>query len=205
MITRLTGRIAARDLAEIVIDCNGVGYGVTVPLSTFDRLPSEGEDVSLLTHLVVREDAWQLFGFATEEERLMFRLLTTVSGIGPKLALNVLSALSVDAFSQMVRNADVKGLARVNGLGKRTAERLVVELRERIGQVPLAAGAGQQQAGTPSAAGTQHTQDAIAALENLGFKRDKAQRVVDRLAGELPAEEQTTENLIRKALSALNT
>ena len=127
MISRLTGKLVESDLTEAVIDVNGIGFSVSIPMSTFEKLPTVGGAVSLYTVLQVREDNMQLFGFATKEERTLFNLLTaTVSGIGPKLALNVLSCISIDGFIRAVSESDVKALSKINGIGKRTAERMVV-------------------------------------------------------------------------------
>ena len=201
MITQLSGRLVTAELTEAVVDVNGVGYAVSVPMSTYDKLPRPGGEVVLLTHLQVREDAMQLFGFWTDEERRLFRLLITVSGVGPRLALNILSCMSVRGFCRTIAAGDVKGLSRVNGIGKRSAERLVVELKERVEEIePAAALAGADQDVT----GSREAQDAIAALETLGFKGEVARRTVRKLCAELPADQRTAEQLIRKALAAVN-
>jgi Holliday junction DNA helicase RuvA len=201
VIDRLSGKLAACDLTEVVVDVHGVGYAVTVPLSTYDRLPRAGDAVELYTHLHVRDDALQLFGFADPQERRLFRLLITVSGIGPRLALKVLSCMSVPSFCAAVLDGDVKALTRVNGLGKRSAERLVVELREVISEVEPAAAFG---AGREEPPVSQQVQDAVAALATLGFRPEAARKTVQKLCTELPAAEQSAENLIRCALQALN-
>ena len=201
MITRLTGKLVACELTEVVVEVQGVGFAVAVPMSTYDRLPAVGADVLLYTHFYVREDGMHLFGFATTGERQLFRLLITVSGIGPRLALNVLSCMSVPSFCQTIMLGDVKALARVNGIGKRSAERLVVELRERVEAIEPAAGSSVPDR---EPAADREVQDAVAALATLGFKNDAARKAVVKAYSDMPAAEQTAENLIRKALAALN-
>jgi Holliday junction DNA helicase RuvA len=198
VIAHLHGILAECDLTEVVVDVQGVGYHVSVPMSTFDRLPRQGEAVRLFTHLQVREDLMQLFGFATKEERQLFHLLIEVTGIGPRLALNILSCMSVERFAQALMAEDLKALAKISGIGKRSAERLVVELREKIKK--LAPGAGLASAPAVSA----DAQDAISALETLGFKADAARKVVQAICEEAGGKPPTAENLIRKALARLN-
>src|SRR2546421_5992670 len=134
MITFLHGKLIESLPTQIVVDVNGIGYDVLIPLSSYDKLPQPGQEVKLLTHLVIREDAHMLYGFATGTERDLFRLLiNNVSGIGPKTALNVLSGISVTAFRGAVAGGDVKALSQISGVGKKTAERIVVELRDKVG------------------------------------------------------------------------
>lgn len=202
MISRLNGQLAELDLAEAVIDCAGVGYAVTIPMSTYDCLPAEGNPATLHIHTSVREDAIQLYGFATAEERRLFRLLLGISGIGPQLALKVLSAMPVAAFCEAVAAQDIKALCRISGVGKRVAERLSIELRDRIDAIAPAAalsGAQQQQTSLPT-----EGKDAIAALETLGFKHEMARNAVQKVCEQQPASEQSAENIIRKALQILN-
>lgn len=200
MIARLTGKLLESDLTEAVIDVNGIGFSVSIPVSTFEKLPKLGGDVSLHTVMQVREDSMQLFGFATREERTLFNLLTaTVSGIGAKLALNVLSCISIDGFIRAISESDIKTLSKINGIGKRTAERMVLELKDKLNifgdtAIPSA---------TPGAAPkSQAALDATAALETLGFKRDAAEKAVQTISAEQP--DYTAEQLIRKALAMLN-
>lgn len=199
MIAHLHGILAECELTEVVVDVHGVGYHVSVPLSTFDRLPRQGETVHLLTHLQVREDLMQLFGFATREERQLFLMLLDVTGIGPRLALNILSCMSVERFAQALMAEDLKALAKINGIGKRSAERLVVELREKIKRVAPAAGLA-----APATTLSVDAQDAVSALETLGFKADAARKVVQAICAEAGNKPPTAENLIRKALAKLN-
>jgi len=201
VIARLSGRLIQRELTEIVVDVHGVGLAVVVPMSTYDNLPAPGGPVELLTHLQVREDALTLYGFATAQERDLVRLLIGVSGIGTRLALNVLSCMSVTEFCRNILAADVKALARINGVGKRSAERMVVELRERVENIEPAA--AFPEAGGERGLGAAG-QDAVAALETLGFKGDKARRTVQKAMAELPEGELSAEALIRYSLQMLN-
>ena len=200
MIARLTGKLLESHLTEVVIDVNGIGFSVSTPLSTFEKLPKVGGEVSLYTVMQVREDSMQLFGFATKEERTLFNLLTaTVSGIGAKLALNVLSCISIDGFINAISGSDIKALSKINGIGKRTAERMVLELKDKInvlGSTATAAAKGLQ--GVVSQAAL----DATAALETLGLKRADAEKAVHAIAAE--HQDFTAEQLIKRALAALN-
>lgn len=196
MIGLLTGTIIEKDFSSCLLEVNGVGYEVLIPLSTFDKLPlNENSRVTLYIHTQVREDAITLFGFAEKAEKELFRKLIEVSGVGGKLALNVLSTMPVSTFCAAVTAGDVKALSRINGVGKRTAERLVVELKGRLaGTDPsLSAPTGNSEAA-----------DACAALEQLGFKKDAVNKVINTLLTELPEAQRTAEELIRAALLRLN-
>jgi len=140
MIGSLRGRIATKTPPQLMIDVGGVGYELEAPMSTFFHLPAIGQEVSLLTHLVVREDAQMLYGFATQDERRLFRNLLKVSGVGPKIALALLSGISVEAFAQCILSEDVAALIRVPGIGRKTAERLFVEMRDRVAHLEVGAG-----------------------------------------------------------------
>src|SRR3954463_9172971 len=134
MITFLQGKLAEMLPTQITVEGHGIGYYVLIPLSSYDKLPAVGQDVRILTHLAVREDAHVLYGFMTAQERDMFRLLiNTVSGIGPKIALNILSGMNLTALRGAVAQADIKSLSKISGVGRKTAERIVVELKDRIG------------------------------------------------------------------------
>ena len=201
MIAQLSGTLLESSFTSCVIDCGGVGYEVQIPVSTFDKLPRPGEKVVLKIHTAVREDAITLFGFATDEERKLFRLLIEVSGIGGKLALNVLSSTSIGAFCAAVGASDVKALSRINGIGKRTAERIVVELRDKLnsglgGDMAIAAAVPEKASAL---------NDVALALEQLGFKRDAIDKVLKSLAAELPeGEEIDGEKLLRSAIRKLS-
>src|SRR6185369_10394690 len=147
MITFLRGKLVEALPTQVTVDVGGVGYEVLIPLSSFDKLPAPGGELKILTHLVVREDAHMLYGFMTAGERELFRLLiNAVSGIGPKTALNILSGISVTAFRGAVANSDVKALSQISGVGKKTAERIVVELRDKVGVTGALEAASAQRA-----------------------------------------------------------
>jgi Holliday junction DNA helicase RuvA len=189
MIGRIAGMLAEKRPPQIVVMCGGVGYELDVPMSTFYQLPRTGESVELLTHQVVREDAHLLFGFLTEAERSAFRQLLKISGVGPKVALGVLSGLSVEDLSAAVASEDVARLIKVPGVGRKTAERLVLELRDKL---PVAIGKATR---TPAAIGSS---DVVNALLALGYNEREAQAAVKQLSAELPLAE-----AIRQALKHL--
>ncbi len=199
MIAHLRGVLLESAFNSCVVDVNGVGYEVAIALSTFDKLPRTGEEVSLFIHTQVREDAITLFGFASAEERELFRALIAVSGIGGKLALNILGAMPAANFRAAVASGDIKALSRINGIGKRTAERLVVELRDKLGDTGAIVAIDGKPAEVNAAIG-----DTASALEQLGFKRDQINRVLNELINELPESEQNTESLLRAAIIRLN-
>jgi len=197
MISFLHGKLVDALPTQVTIDVNGVGYEVLIPLSSFDKLPAPGQEVKLLTHLAVREDAHVLYGFMTTPEREMFRLLiNTVSGIGPKIALNILSGMNVTALRGAVANSDVKSLSQISGVGKKTAERIVVELRDRIGAAGAWEALSAQRALSPA---DQKVNDATLALLALGFKQIEAHEAVREAAGAL-GEKATVEDLVRSCL-----
>jgi Holliday junction DNA helicase RuvA len=199
MIHHLHGKLVDALPSLAVIDVHGVGYEVLIPLSSFDRLPPVGQEVRLLTHLAVREDAHILYGFVTPSERDLFRLLIhTVSGIGPKIALGILSGLSVNAFRSAVAAQDVKALSAVSGVGRKTAERIVVELKDKI----AAFGVDTSTPGSPRAVLPEpeaRLADAAAALVALGFKPAEAQESV-RAAAALLGPDATVEKIVRACL-----
>src|SRR3954464_5868253 len=176
MITFLEGKLTTGLPTQAVIDVNGVGYEVLIPLSSYDRLPAAGQPVQILTHLVVREDAHLLFGFMSSAERDLFRLLVNnVSGIGPKLALAVLSGMSVNNFKSAVVNSDVASLSKISGLGKKTAERIVLELKDKLGVAAAWEVASGAQAPTPE---QEQANEAVLALIALGYKQVEAHKAV---------------------------
>jgi Holliday junction DNA helicase RuvA len=197
MITFLRGRLVESLPTQVIVDVGGVGYEVLIPLSSFDKLPAAGSDLILLTHLAVREDAHVLYGFMSRAEREMFRLLIhTVSGIGPKIALNVLSGMSVVALRGAVASGDVKSLSQISGVGKKTAERIVVELRDKIGPAGSWEASSAQRGLNPT---DQRLNDAILALLALGFKQVDAHEAV-RMAQTLLGPKATVEELVRACL-----
>ena len=197
MITFLQGKLVEALPTQVIVDVNGIGYEVLIPLSSFDKLPASGGDVKLLTQLIVREDAHILYGFATSVERDLFRLLiNNVSGIGPKTALNILSGMNAVTFRGAVANGDVKSLSQISGVGKKTAERIVVELRDKIGQAGALEAASAKHALTPD---NQKTNDATLALIALGFKQAEAHDAV-RAAQAMLGSSASVEQLVRACL-----
>jgi Holliday junction DNA helicase RuvA len=184
VIGRLSGRLAAKQPPQVLLDVGGVAYELDVPMSTFYGLPASGEPVSLYTHLVVREDAHTLYGFATLEERSAFRQLIRISGVGARTALSVLSGLSVADLSQAVTMQDAAALTRIPGIGKKTAERLLLELRGKLAE----AGAAAAQQGS----------DVVNALVALGYSDKEAAAAVKGLSPGMPVAD-----AIRAALKAL--
>ena len=193
MIGSLRGIVASKAPPQLVVDVNGVGYEIEAPMSTFYGLPAPGTELRLLTHFVVREDAQVLYGFATEQERRLFRNLLKVSGVGPKIALAILSGVSVEAFAQCVTANDVAALTRIPGVGRKTAERLVVEMRDRLGELGGASTAVSGGVPTP-AAGSEG--EAFSALVALGYKPAEATRLIKAVGSDAGS----TEELIRRAL-----
>src|SRR5438477_3837782 len=197
MINFLHGKLVEALPTQITIDVNGVGYEALIPLSSFDKLPVPGNEVKLLTHLSIREDAHLLYGFMSAPERELFRLLiNTVSGIGPKIALNVLSGMNVTALRGAVANGDVKALSQISGIGKKTAERIVVELKDKIGAAGAWEALSAQRALSPA---DQKVNDAVLALMALGFKQIEAHDSVRQAQNSLGAQA-TVEDLVRACL-----
>lgn len=196
MISFLKGTLSEALPTQVVIDVNGVGYEVLIPLSSFDKLPSPGGEVKLLTHLAIRDDAHVLYGFSSETERDLFRqLIRHVTGIGPKIALNVLSGTTPTSFQAAVANGDVMALSGISGVGKKTAERIVVELRDKLGDgMVIDSGSG-----APISAEDQKMADAIAALEALGSKPKAAQEAI-RVAITMLGPDKPVDELVRAAL-----
>jgi len=191
VIGLIHGRIAAKMPPQLLVDVGGVGYEIEAPMSTFFLLPAVGEEVRLLTHLVVREDAQLLYGFSTEEERRLFRNLLKVSGIGPKIALALLSGISVEGFAHCIQNQDVSALTKVPGIGRKTAERLLIEMRDRLNGAESLPGA------TTVPVGTSAETEAFGALVALGYKPAEATRLLKTVEGTA-----TTEEMIRRALQS---
>ena len=200
MIGRLTGLLLEKQPPHILLDVHGVGYELDAPMSTFYRLPALGESVTLHTHMVVREDAQLLYAFAEKRERELFRELIRLNGVGPKLALALMSGLDVDELVRAVQAQDTSALVRVPGVGKKTAERLLIELRDRFkawealpGSLkPLAGGGGAVAPATQSS-------DAVSALIALGYKPQEASRAV----AAIEEDGMSSEELIRRALKGI--
>jgi Holliday junction DNA helicase RuvA len=198
MIGHLRGRLAAKHPPQLVVDVGGVGYEVEAPMSTFYTLPTVGAEVSLHTHLVVREDAHVLFGFATERERSLFRELIKVSGVGPRIALAILSGVTVDEFHRCVEAQDHASLVRVPGIGRKIAERLVIEMRDRL---KILAGPAFVGSGGATVAASNPQTEAFSALVSLGYKPAEVSRLLQRVDPAVTS----TEELIRHALRAAAT
>ncbi|MDJ0762080.1 MAG: Holliday junction branch migration protein RuvA [Myxococcota bacterium] len=193
MIGRLIGKIAEKSHVGVLVDVGGVGYDVAVPLNTLANLPPNGETVTLYIHTHVREDDLRLFGFAAKQDLSAFRTMLGVGGVGPKLALTVIGALSGAQLASVIEQSDVKRLSAIPGIGKKTAERIILELRGK-----LAVGANAPDPGVDSP-----SMDALAsALKNLGFRPTQVERVIEKIRRE-KKEHQPFESLLRLALSAL--
>jgi Holliday junction DNA helicase RuvA len=197
MIASISGKLKRKGTDYLIVDVSGVGYQVHVPLSTYCGIPEKGDDVSLHIHTHLREDSLSLFGFLTEAEKDMFLLLTGVSGIGPKLALAILSSLSVGDLSGAIRTSDDAKLCAIPGIGKKTAARMVLELKDKIQHlIPLSA-----EFSPAAAAGTGDVEDVTSALVGLGYKKLLAEETVRKIRDSRPG--LAIEELIREALSIL--
>src|SRR5713226_8639445 len=198
MITFLEGKLVNALPTQATVDVNGVGYEVLIPLSSYDKLPAVGQPIRILTHLAVREDAHVLYGFMTAAERDLFRLLVNnVSGIGPKLALAVLSGMSVNNFKAAVVNSDVTALAKISGLGKKTAERIVLELKDKLGVAAAWEAASAAHAPTPE----EEANEAVLALIALGYKQIDAHKSVREM--QQKGEAKSAQELVKLALKRM--
>jgi Holliday junction DNA helicase RuvA len=196
MISRLTGILAAKRAPQILIDCNGVAYEADVSMTTFYQLPEVGEQVSIWTHLVVKEDSHSLVGFKGEDERRLFRQLIRINGVGPKLALAILSGIDDQQFALCVANGDVAMLTRLPGVGKKTAERLIIEMRDKV-EAPAGDGSLQQVGTTVQSA----VSEAVEALQALGYRPAEAEKMISRAQQQGDAAASASQ-LIKKALQA---
>lgn len=196
MIGHLRGRLALRQPPHLLVEVHGVGYELEAPMSTFYNLPEVGAEIHLYTHLVVREDAHLLFGFASERERRLFRALLKVNGVGARMALTILSGMEADTLVQCIQAGDADRLVKLPGVGRKTADRLIVEMRDRLGdwEAPVVDTAG----GTAPATGNGAADDAVHALIALGYKPQEAARYVKAVA----QDGMTSEEIIRAALKA---
>ena len=194
MIGSLIGLVKEKTPSAILLEVNGIGYEISVPLSTSFQLPNVGESAYLLTHLVVREDQHSLYGFATGEERKLFRSLIKISGVGAKLAITILSGTNVSGFIKSVVNEDIDALVHLPGIGKKTAERLIVEMKDKISEISSDENSLSQSKESSAVA------EAINALVNLGYKTKDAKTILDKIE----SEGLTVEELIRQALKSLN-
>jgi Holliday junction DNA helicase RuvA len=199
MITFLDGNLINALPTQAIVDVSGVGYEVFIPLSSYDKLPAVGQPIRILTHLAVREDAHVLYGFMTATERDLFRLLVNnVSGIGPKLALAVLSGMSVSNFKAAVVNSDVASLSKISGLGKKTAERIILELKDKLGVAAAWEAASAMHAPTPE---QEQANEAVLALIALGYKQVDAHKTVRDLQEK--GEAKPAEELVKLALKRM--
>jgi holliday junction DNA helicase RuvA len=197
MIVHLRGRLLSKSPNEAVVECAGVGYGATISVATFTSLPAEGAETSLHIYTHVREDQLALFGFADTQEKRLFEKLLTISGIGPKLAITVLSGIAADRLVTAIRSGDHATLTRIPGIGKKTAERVVLELKDKLDDmaVPVA-----------DASGVHHGpagDDVLSALVNLGYPRPIAQKAIETAVGKDAAAAQDFETLFRAAMAAI--
>jgi Holliday junction DNA helicase RuvA len=198
MIGRLTGKIADKQAPDVLIDVNGVGYEVQMPMTSFYELPENGEQATIYTHFVVREDAQLLYGFASKQERSLFRLLIKANGVGPKLALTILSGLTAEQFVTCVEHDDVTTLVKLPGVGKKTAERLLIEMRDRIKALDVSPEFMPKMSMESSLLKSNHSEfeDAVSALTSLGYSSQQANKAVKSVY----IEGEDSEMLIRKAL-----
>jgi len=197
MIARLSGKLEAKSPTEIIVDVGGVAFALSIPVTTFERLPGEGTPVSVFTHLHVREDALQLFGFFTQEERDFFRILISVTGIGPKMAQGILSGISTADLKSHILTGNSGALTSIPGVGRKIAERLVVELRDKISRLD---GASVPPGGSGSPEGSRIRAEALLALTSLGYSRPAAEKAIRGAVQESPGAESSVESLIRAAL-----
>jgi Holliday junction DNA helicase RuvA len=195
MIASLTGILMVKSPTEILLDVNGVGYAVSVPLSTFEKLGQTGSTVTLLTHLQVREDALQLYGFASETELVLFKLLISVTGIGPKLAQGILSGMSASDLRNSILQGDAGSLTAIPGIGRKTAERLILELRDKVNKSETTSALSMQSSSKESV----RTQ-ALLALTSLGYSRPVAEKALRSALADANGADRTLEDLIKSAL-----
>lgn len=201
MIGQLRGTVLEKQPPQLVLDVNGIGYEIDAPMSTFYQLPEAGSNVILFTHYVVREDAHSLYGFYTREEKALFRTLLKVNGVGPRMALAILSNVSPDEFVRLVLNNDTASLVRMPGVGKKTAERLVIEMRDKLDDWQQAPALAQPMKSDAPANANRHSilQDAISALVSLGYKAAEASRIITKCDDGSA----NSEHLIRRALQEM--
>lgn len=207
MIGRIVGKLIEKHAPELLIDVQGIGYEVQAPMSTFYRLPELGQQVTLHTHFVVREDAQLLFGFYEKDERRLFRSLIKVNGVGPKLALTILSGIETEEFVRCVHDNDSAALVKLPGVGKKTAERLIVEMRDRLADWEPAASPARLNIVTngnvAGGGGSQVIQEAESALVALGYKPQDAAKAIAAAQRDMAATEISSETLIRSALKSM--
>lgn len=202
MFYYLRGKLAVKKPGFAVLDVNGVGYELLIPLSTYGKLPDCGEEFQFLTCFHVREDAQQIFGFASEEEKELFRLLISVNGIGPKLGLTVLSGLEIEALRRAIIHEDLAALSAVPGIGKKTAERIVIELREKV-MLSEKGRAVDPLSGAKTAVSDPLFEDTLQVLLSLGYKKPQAQDAIKKTVSENAGHLNTVEELVRQTLKRI--
>jgi Holliday junction DNA helicase RuvA len=196
MIGRLKGKLIQKQSPWLLIDVQGVAYEVEAPMTTIYKLPAIDEELTLFTHLVVRDDAHLLFGFAQEQERLLFRTLIKVNGVGAKMALAILSGMEADEFAHCIRDGDTTRLTRLPGVGKKTAERLVVEMRDKLKDWQSSPGSSANMPAGPAVSSSDPSDEAVSALVSLGYKPQEASKYVLAVA----TDDMSSEEIIRQAL-----
>lgn len=201
MIAYLSGTILEKTAGTVIVDVGGVGYDVTIPLSTFYELGEVGSEVSLRIYTYVREDALQLFGFKTARERDLYLKLISVQGVGAKSGITMLSGMNADEIIAAIRTDDLAKLTAIPGVGRKTAERLVIELRDKVGELSHSAAAGSHQSTSAGSAGEEVLDDALSALTNLGYKKDAAEKALQQAIKD--GTELNVQKLLRAALQRL--
>ena len=199
MIGRLTGIIIQKQAPDLLLDVRGVGYELLASMTTFIDLPEINQEVTLHTHLIVREDAHTLYAFSSEKERSLFRTLLKVNGVGPKMALAIVSGMTADEFSLLVHSGDVTGLTRLPGVGKKTAERLIIEMRDRLPKPNDTHESGATPATSPL---RNIDEEAIEALLALGYKPAQASKMVSAYSKQMQGDSLSVEEIVRNALKA---
>jgi len=197
MISCLNGVLLEKQPTRIIVSVNGVGYEVFIPLSTYSTLPDCDQGISVLTHLSVREDAWNLYGFASEEEREMFRLLISISGIGPKVGLTVLSGIGIDNFKRAIAERDLARITSIQGVGKKTAERMIIELKDKI-KITVTDESGDDN--SMSVLADDGMQDSVNALIALGYKKAQAEGAIKKVLKARGDKNTSVEDIIRLSL-----
>ncbi|MFQ5660263.1 MAG: Holliday junction branch migration protein RuvA [Gammaproteobacteria bacterium] len=198
MIGWIRGIILEKQPPHLLLDVNGIGYELEAPMTTFYSLPEIGEEIHIYTHLVIRDDAHLLFGFASESERRMFRALIKVNGVGARMALTILSGIESDAFARYIQQGDSDRLVKLPGIGRKTAERLIIEMRDRLKDWSMAANPGSETGHKPGAIEKDPQNEAIGALIALGYKPQEASRYVHAVV----TDDMNSEQIIREALKA---
>ena len=198
MIGRLRGKLIQKQPPWLLIDVQGVAYEVEAPMTTIYKLPAIDEELTLFTHLVIRDDAHLLFGFADEQERLLFRTLIKVNGVGAKMALAILSGMEADEFAQCIKDGDGARLTRLPGVGKKTAERLIVEMRDKLKDWQSLSGSPTNSQRPPLPSSSDPSDEAVSALVSLGYKPQEASKYVLAVA----SDEMSSEEIIREALKS---